>query len=37
MKSIHVTFEDNEHKRLKDKKGRQSWHDFITQMGRVNE
>jgi len=29
MKTINVTFEDVEHKKLEQKKGNLSWHDFI--------
>ena len=29
MKTLNLHFEDNEHKRLVAKKGKQSWHDFI--------
>jgi len=29
MKTINVTFEDDEYKELKKKKGKHSWHDFI--------
>jgi predicted CopG family antitoxin len=29
VKTINVTFEDEEYQRLKKKKGKLSWHDFI--------
>lgn len=32
MKSIHVTFEDKEMKKLKGIKGKTSWHDLIMQL-----
>ena len=32
MKSITVVFEDEEHKKLKEKKGEKSWHDFILEL-----
>lgn len=32
MKTINVTFEDEEYKRLIRKKGKLSWHDFIIKL-----
>jgi len=32
MKSIYVTFEDEEMKQLKEIKGKESWHDLIMQL-----
>lgn len=29
MRTINVTFEDEEYEKLKKKKGNMSWHDFI--------
>jgi len=35
MKSIYVTFEDEEMKKLKEIKGEESWHDFIMQLTEI--
>lgn len=32
MKTINVTFTEEEYKALKDKKGKTSWHDFILEL-----
>lgn len=32
MKQINVYFDDNEHKKLEEKKGKLSWHDFILRL-----
>ncbi len=32
MKTINVTFEDNEYNRLAEKKGEMSWHEFILKL-----
>jgi predicted CopG family antitoxin len=32
MKTINVTFEDAEYKRLLKAKGEQNWHDFILKL-----
>ena len=33
-KTIHIFLEDAEHKRLSEKKGKESWHDFIMRMAK---
>ena len=37
MKTINVTFEDEEHERLVKKKGNLSWHDFILKLAENND
>lgn len=37
MKSINITFEDEEHKKLVEKKKGLSWHDFILKLIEFNE
>jgi predicted CopG family antitoxin len=37
MKTINVTFEDEEYQRLKKKKGKLSWHDFIMALTREDD
>jgi len=32
MKQINVYFEDGEYKKLKEKKGKLSWHDFVLKL-----
>lgn len=32
MKTINVTFEEKEHKKLTEEKGEQSWHEFILKL-----
>lgn len=32
MKTINVTFEDDEYKRLDNIKGNKNWHDFILEL-----
>ncbi len=32
MKTINVTFEDEEYKKLVEKKGNMTWHDFIMKL-----
>jgi len=32
MKTINITFEDEEHEELLKRKGKMSWHDFILEM-----
>jgi predicted CopG family antitoxin len=29
VKTIHIHLDDEEHKKLKEKKGNMSWHDYI--------
>ena len=31
MKTLNITFEDNEFKKLEEKKGGITWHDFVIQ------
>lgn len=37
MKTINVTFTDEEHRKLVEEKGEQSWHDFILRLSDDNE
>jgi len=37
MKTINVTFTDNEHKKLMDVKKKLSWHDFVLKLVRENQ
>ena len=34
MRTIHVPLEDKDYDKLKKKKGKQSWHDFIMTLAR---
>jgi len=37
MKTINVTFTDDEHKKLMEVKEKLSWHDFILKLVRENQ